>query len=343
VGGLAVSPRRPFAELSRGGRVLRLAVGLRVARGERGRLVWLPDAPRLHRGALALSPPSVAAALAALGLPAAWTAAEARLRVDAGGPAGTPAARPAPPGADVNARAAEAGGALRAPAPPPRTGPWRVVVDAGHGGHDSGARGRSGLSEKDVTLDLARRVAALLARRGVDASMTRDDDRYITLQDRVDIARRAKADLFVSIHVNSSPNSGARGVESYVYGSQARGRRLADLVRFENADANYVGIIVSDLQQQQFHEASIRTAGAIENAMVRSLNTVGRANRRVKEAPFYVLARAGQPSVLIEVGFISNPVEERKLRDEAYRARLADTIAGGVLEVASGRTPALAR
>ncbi|MEK7765217.1 MAG: N-acetylmuramoyl-L-alanine amidase, partial [bacterium] len=329
VGGFTLAPRYPRATVSRGARRVAMALGLKAAADERGRIVWLPDAPRLHRGAFVLSPPALAAALAGTGLPAIWNGPGALLQLRGDAP-------PAP--------GVLAGPVPRpVPAPAARNGPWRVVVDAGHGGHDSGARGRSGLREKDVTLDLAKRVTALLTRRGASVVLTRDDDRYITLQERVDIARREKADFFVSIHVNSSPNPTARGVESFVYGAEARGRRLADLVRFENADANYVGIIVSDLQQHQYHDASIRMAGSIEKAMVQTLETVGRANRRVKEAPFYVLARASQPSVLIEVGFISNPAEERKLRDDGYRARLAATIAGGVLEVASGDGPLASR
>jgi N-acetylmuramoyl-L-alanine amidase len=211
-----------------------------------------------------------------------------------------------------------------------------VGVDAGQGGHDCGARSPFGLCEKTVTLDLAKRVAALLRKQGAKVTMTRENDRYVSLKERVEIARRAKADLFVSLHVNASRNRRAHGVETYVYGARASGRRAQESVRRENAEANYMEIILSDLEQQAHHESSIRVAGVVEDEMVRRLRLVGRAGQKVFEAPFYVLARAGRPAVLVEVGFITNQEEERRLRSPAYRARLADSIVAG-LAAAAGR------
>jgi N-acetylmuramoyl-L-alanine amidase len=208
------------------------------------------------------------------------------------------------------------------------------VLDAGHGGHDGGALGEGGLKEKDVMLDLVLRVARILKDHGARITMTRDNDTFIPLPRRVEIAERAKADLFVSIHVNSSPSRSASGVETYVYGARTTSRRAAAVVRRENAEANYMDIILGDLAQQVHHDASIRVAGSVEKELVRQLSLTGRAHERVMEAPFYVLARSGRPAVLIEVGFISNHREEARLRDPKYRAQLAEVIAAGLLGLA---------
>jgi len=109
---------------------------------------------------------------------------------------------------------------------------------------------------------------------------------------------------------------------------------VADLVRRENAEADYVDIIVNDLQQRLHHNASIRVAGSVEDELVSRLSIHGRSGKRVKEAPFYVLARARRPAVLLEIGFISNSAEEARMRDSNWRQRVAESIAGGLVEVA---------
>jgi len=105
------------------------------------------------------------------------------------------------------------------------------------------------------------------------------------------------------------------------------------LVRRENAEADYVDIIVNDLQQRLHHESSIRVAGSVEDELVRRLNVQGRGGKRVKEAPFYVLARARRPAVLLEIGFISNSVEEGKMRGIGWRQRVAESVADGLAEL----------
>jgi len=187
------------------------------------------------------------------------------------------------------------------------------------------------MCEKSVTLDLALRIARQLRSKGIKVTMTRERDTYVSLQKRVHITRAAKADLFVSIHVNSARDRSARGIETYVYGHRALRSAHAATVRRENAEAPYLEIILSDLEQRQYHNASVRVAGAIEESMVRRLNLIGRAEKRVFEAPFYVLAQAQRPAVLVEVGFISNSREEKKLRSTRYRQQLAESITAGLL------------
>ncbi len=355
-GDLAVEWKAPWLTLRAGGRTLRTAAGWRAAITTGGVpvLCWLPDPPRAEQGRPALTPPAVAAALTALGRPRRWDRENRRLVAfepvasPAAGPAAAAAAAPVPaaPEAPVElppsaAEEAPVPAPRAAGRPAPRAGPLVIVVDAGHGGQDCGAQGKSGLCEKTVTLDIARRLGALLRERGAKVVMTRETDTFIPLPERVAITRRANADLFVSVHVNASPNRGARGVETYVYGARAMGRSAEEAVRRENADANYMEIALGDLEQQAHHESSIRVAGSIENSIVAKLRAVGRAKNRVFAAPFYVLARAGRPAVLVEVGFISHREEERKLRDPAYRRKLAESISAGV-DLSGGAAAAIA-
>lgn len=319
--------RLPFVTLTwrTGGRehVLTLAVGSR--QGRRGtQSVWLPDPARLAGGVPALTPRSCACALALLGARARWDSSAVSLRVD---PEAAP--RPAAP-APVAERAPQAV-APAAPRPAARARwPLHIVVDAGHGGHDAGASGPTGLYEKDVTLDIARRLAQLLESRGATVTMTRDADRFISLKERVRIATRVRADVFVSVHANSSPSDDARGVETYVYGQRTTSGHINDVVRRENADSNYLDIMLNDLAQLQFHDRSVEMAGSVERLLIQQLGVSGRAHRKIMQAPFYVLARAERPAILIEVGFISNPREERQLRDPGYRRQLAESIAAGL-------------
>ena len=215
--------------------------------------------------------------------------------------------------------------------PPRRTVPLRIVLDPGHGGPDCGARGRGGTQEKDITLDLARRLGDFLKRQGFEVAFTRDRDEYVDLKDRVRFAGRAMADLLVSIHVNASRNRSAHGVETYRYGRKVEGAAAAALVSRENADSDYVDILGS-LAQDGFQEQSIRVAGNIEKEMVARLQTMGRARQKIMEAPFYILAKAGRPAVLLEVGFISNATEEKRLRDSGYRQKLVESIGSGLMK-----------
>ena len=318
--GLArITPRFPFTIISSEGLELRIACGLNRAWLSDGRSVWLPDVPRMDEGNPSLTPRSLRLALALLGVRSSWADDGSRLVIDEGGPPAVPAALPP---------------ASPRPVPPPLPlAPSHIVLDPGHGGEDCGAQSRRGLCEKAVTLDLALRVRKILEARGLRVTMTREDDRKLTLEQRVEVAQQAGADLFVSLHINSSPNRSAKGVETYVYGQSVSNRAVADLVRRENAEADYVDIIVNDLQQRLHHDSSIRVAGSVEDELVRRLNVQGRSGKRVKEAPFYVLARARRPAVLLEIGFISNSNEEERMRGGGWRQRVAESIADGLAAV----------
>jgi N-acetylmuramoyl-L-alanine amidase len=322
-----ISVKFPFITVSSEGLELRMACGLNRAWLSDGRPAWLPDAPKLDEGIPSLTPRTLRMALALLGVRGKWLDGGMRLAIGDGAP---PPAVPALPPANPRP----------VPAARPFT-PYHVVLDPGHGGEDCGARSRRGLCEKEVTLDLALRVRRLLEAKGLRITMTREDDRKLTLEQRVEIAQQAGADLFVSLHINSSPNRSAKGVETYVYGQSVSSRTIADLVRRENAEADYVDIIVNDLQQRLHHDSSIRVAGSVEDELVRQLNVQGRSGKRVKEAPFYVLARARRPAVLLEIGFISNSVEEGKMRGTGWRQRVAESIADGL--AALGKAGAGAR
>jgi N-acetylmuramoyl-L-alanine amidase len=220
----------------------------------------------------------------------------------------------------------------------------RVVIDPGHGGHDPGALGRGGLREKDVVLDVARRVASMLEAEGFDVLMTRDDDTFIPLEERTAIANAKGADLFVSIHANSSRNRRARGIETY-YLNLATTPEAEETAARENAiNARSVGEL-SGLLRQIMNNSRIAEsrdfAGRIQRAM--SVSVLKEARERdlgVKTAPFYVLLGANMPSVLIETSFLSNLDDARLLARDDYREALAESILAGIVEYAGSLKPA---
>ncbi len=216
-----------------------------------------------------------------------------------------------------------------------------IVLDAGHGGHDSGAVGPTGLMEKDVVLDVTRRVARLVeAGLGVKVVLTRDGDHFVPLRDRTSFANRERADLFVSIHANAHRQSSWEGVETYFLSSEAtdgEARQVAALensvVQFEKpvarGRADVLKAILWDLAQSAFQVESSRLAEIVQDSMTRALRI---PNRGVKQAGFYVLGGAAMPAILIEIGFVTNPREERKLRDAQYRDEIARAIVSGLAE-----------
>lgn len=333
---LTVKVAWPFVTLARGDLSLRMALGLPGIAGPGGALAWLPDPPEAVGGTAALTPEAVAAAFLRLGVKCRWDASGDTLEVTP--QQSTPAASPEPAPGPSPEEAPGVPAGMSGVSPALSRWPLHIVLDAGHGGRDCGARGETGLCEKTVTLDIVLRVAAILRAHGARITLTRDEDTFVSLPRRVRIAEHAWADLFVSIHVNASPSPRASGVETYVYGARTTSRRAADVARRENAEANYMDIILGDLAQQVHHEASIRVAGSVEKELVRRLSLTGRAHERVMEAPFYVLARSGRPAVLFEVGFISNRGEEARLRMTKYRGQLADVIASGLLGLAGRRS-----
>ncbi len=202
-----------------------------------------------------------------------------------------------------------------------------VVVDAGHGGKDPGAVGPSKLKEKTVTLEVAKQLAYFLRQHGLKVIMTRKDDRYISLKERADIANRAQADLFVSIHANASRNRKACGSQVFIYNREASSRKAAETARLENQDANYLEIIKDDLRQSVHESASINAAGLVSQEYEK---IGGLEVRRIERAPFFVLAKSYMPSILVETAFISNHGEESKLRSRTFCRKLAQGIFKGL-------------
>jgi N-acetylmuramoyl-L-alanine amidase len=219
------------------------------------------------------------------------------------------------------------------------SGPETVVIDPGHGGHDPGATGARGLQEKELTLDVANRLAAILqAEHGVKAILTRSRDTFLTLRERTAFANRQRADLFVSIHVNAARGATASGTETYFLSSEATDNAARAAAAFENrvieiesgprtATRDVLRSILWDLTQSEFQQASSRLAEQLQDSLERALRL---PNRGVKQAPFYVLGGAAMPAVLVEIGFISNPQEEERLTDEGYRDRIARALSAGV-------------
>ncbi len=216
-------------------------------------------------------------------------------------------------------------------------GARRIVVDAGHGGHDPGTIGRGGLQEKELVLDVALRVAALLrAEAGADVLMTRDSDVFIPLEERTAIANSKGADLFLSIHANSSRNAQARGIETYFL-NFARNAHAEGVAARENAISaatlkDLQGLVKAIALNSKIDE-SRDFAASVQESLVRNLRAhYGRdvVDRGVHTAPFYVLIGANMPSILAEIAFVSHPEEERRLRTPEYRERIARSLFEGV-------------
>jgi N-acetylmuramoyl-L-alanine amidase len=207
------------------------------------------------------------------------------------------------------------------------------MVDPGHGGDDAGAHGPKGLKEKLAALEIAQAVVQKLQAAGFDAASTRDDDVFIPLWDRAKAANAQGADLFISLHLNAARARSARGSEVFFL-SLGEGDD-AEVVATENASAgevpggpdSVVATILEDLSQKAFLQDSERLAVAIQGQLNR---LAGIKERGVKQAPFIVLRGAAMPAVLVEVAFISNPKEEAKLKDPAFRSKAAEAITQGV-------------
>ena len=225
-----------------------------------------------------------------------------------------------------------------------------VVIDAGHGGHDPGAVGPSGLYEKNVVLDIAMRVREIMKNDYpfYNVILTRDSDVFIPLPERAEIANRNSADLFVSVHANSSTNRNARGIETYLLNWSNDAEALKVAAR-ENAISlkkmkqmkGELGVILASLERESKRDESVKVAGSIQNSLASSVgqkypevNDLG-----VKQALFYVLVGAKMPSTLVEVSFISNPKEEKLLAGESYRQFLARSIADGIHKYFSAQPP----
>ena len=214
----------------------------------------------------------------------------------------------------------------------------KVVVDAGHGGNDPGAIGRSGLREKDVNLDIAKRLTNLLQKRGVEVIMTRSRDIFIPLDTRVMIANNSGADLFISIHSNASRARSLNGFEVYYVSSTVSDSKRA-LTAAENAslyltDASFSGnsANVKAIVWDMIYTANRAESVELARSICRTMDKNGTKVLGVKAARFEVLRGTRSPAVLIEVGFLSNFDEERMLRNSYSRERIAETIMQGIEE-----------
>ena len=234
-------------------------------------------------------------------------------------------------------------GALEAEGDEPmvrRRSPWKVMVDPGHGGRDPGARGPRGTREKDVVLSVARKVAERLREvPGIEPVLTREEDRFIPLAERSRMAVKSGADLFLSLHANAARDRSARGFETYFLG-EARTEWAREVAMRENSAARYedrdgasateeVQVILANMDLNLFREESSYLAGTVQNALRRRVSV---PDRGVKQNIFLVLANAGgsMPAVLVEIGFLSNPDSERRLRAEEGQDAIAEAVAEAV-------------
>jgi N-acetylmuramoyl-L-alanine amidase len=216
-----------------------------------------------------------------------------------------------------------------------------VVIDAGHGGKDPGSSGPGGTHEKDVVLPIARALAARLnAEEGVRAVLTRDTDRFIELRERMDAARDARADLFISVHADSVLKHDIVGASVYTLSSRGASSEAARFLADRENEAVLKGVVnlgdinadlaslLLDVSQTANMGASVEAADAV----LAALDRVGAVRKReVQHAAFVVLKSPDVPSMLVETAYISNPAEEQKLRTETWQRQLANAIAGGVV------------
>jgi N-acetylmuramoyl-L-alanine amidase len=218
----------------------------------------------------------------------------------------------------------------------------RIVIDAGHGGHDTGTIGVDGILEKDVVLDVALRVGKLLHDR-LDAEIiyTRHDDTFIPLETRTAIANKAQADLFLSIHANSSPDASARGVETYYLNFTSSPDALQTAAR-ENAvsdqSIHQLSDLVKKIALKDKIDESREFAADVEASLYGGLQkgNMGLKDRGVKKAPFVVLIGANMPSILAEISFVTNEKDARQLQEPEYRERVAESLYKGVAKYAGG-------
>ncbi len=263
--------------------------------------------------------------------------------------------------AERQAQAQAPGQPARQPAAPPERTAERaaktqrliiVAIDAGHGGEDPGAVGPSGLYEKDVVLSIAQKLRARInAQPGMRAMLTRESDYFVPLQDRVGKARRVQADLFVSIHADAFMNPQARGASIFALSDKgatsaaarwmAKKENASDMVGGVNIKAKDSAVMRALLDMST--TAQIKDSLKLGQAVLSHLGKVGKLHKpRVEQAGFAVLKAPDIPSILVETGFISNPDEESKLRDEDYQSKLADALMSGIKRYFE-RNPPLAR
>jgi N-acetylmuramoyl-L-alanine amidase len=214
-----------------------------------------------------------------------------------------------------------------------RTGKFRIVLDAGHGGWDLGTVGRQGLLEKDLVLDVTQRLAKLLqARLGSEVVFTRTDDSYLPLDQRADLANQSQADLFVSVHANYSSSATARGVETY-YTNFFSAPGSKEIENRENGGVLKPATV--SLSVEGLHgkvEESRRLAGSVQRTLYATLAAKNPdiRDRGIKESAFVVLTGTTMPAILTEISFVSSPADEQNLRSQTYRQQIAEALYKGI-------------
>lgn len=232
---------------------------------------------------------------------------------------------------------------------------WRlntIVLDAGHGGKDGGTVGKYGTKEKDITLDITKRLGLLLEKNtNIKVVYTRDEDIFVPLWKRTKIANESNGKLFVSIHANSNPNRNARGYETYllrpgktddaieVASRENSVIRLEDRNHDPYAKLSGANLIMATMAQSMFMKESEDLAAIIQRELDKRIDS---KNRGVKQAGFYVLIGASMPNVLVESGFLSNPKEERNLKKAAYRQKIAEGLYSAIIMFKKSREQVLA-
>jgi len=214
----------------------------------------------------------------------------------------------------------------------------RVVIDPGHGGNDPGAIGREGLREKDINLDIAKRLNKLLRADGIEVVMTRTSDTFISLERRIAIANASQADLFISIHANANRVRSLKGLEVYYISPNVSDSQRAlyfaenvalnlDKSSFGSSPSLNLKAILWDMIHTSHRAESVRLGRYVCSAVDRDLDTKVLG---IKGAPFYVLKGVRMPGILIEVGFLSNYQEERLMKNAYYRQQIAESIEQGI-------------
>jgi len=213
-----------------------------------------------------------------------------------------------------------------------------VYIDAGHGGVKDGAVGPKKEKEKDITLQVVLLLREEMLKRGVRVELTRETDVDVGLKDRIRMANEAKADAFVSVHCNSMPLGPARkkvrGIETYFLSAEATNEQARRVAALENAEAgpeeqqsDDLSFILNDLARTMAHRDASSMATYVHQQLVKDLKA---RDRKVQQAPFFVLMGAQMPAVLVEIGFLSHPSESRKLTQKAYQEQAAAAIATGL-------------
>src|SRR6266850_3307248 len=213
----------------------------------------------------------------------------------------------------------------------------RIVIDAGHGGHDTGTIGPTGLMEKDLCLDVALRLGKIIHQRlpGAEVVYTRSDDTFIPLEERTRVANESKADLFISIHANSSHDHAARGIETYYLNLKGSPDAM-EVASRENATAQQsihdLEDIVKKIARSEKIDESREFAADIQESLAKRIQKLNKTvkDRGVRKAPFVVLVGADMPSILTEISFLSNPADERLLKNPEHRQRVAEGLYQGV-------------